>query len=85
MKRKYLFFIFLSFTVILTACEKKTPTPNAGLANPASVYCQENNGTLEIRTAEDGSQIGVCHFKDGSECEEWAYFRKECKPGDVFP
>jgi hypothetical protein len=24
----------------------------------------------------------MCVFPDGSECDEWAYFRGECKPGD---
>ena len=85
MKRIYLLFLFVALAVILSSCQKITSTPSTGLANPASVYCGENEGTLEIRTAADGGQIGVCKFKDGSECEEWAYFRKECKPGDVFP
>lgn len=53
--------------------------PNSsGIANPASVYCKENNGTLEIKTNDDGSQYGICS-KNGKECEEWAYFREECK------
>jgi hypothetical protein len=53
---------------------------SAGIANPASTYCVEHSGTSEIRTAEDGSQYGVCSFPDGSECEEWAFFRGECAP-----
>ena len=56
-----------------------TATP-AGIANPASTYCVEQGGASEIRTAEDGSQYGVCSFPDGSECEEWAFFREECAP-----
>ena len=56
-----------------------TATP-AGIANPAATYCVEQGGTSEIRTAEDGSQSGVCVFPDGSECEEWAFFRGECTP-----
>lgn len=50
------------------------------MPNPASVFCQEQGYQSEIRTAEDGSQSGVCIFTDGSECEEWAYFRGECSP-----
>jgi hypothetical protein len=50
------------------------------MPNPASVYCEEQGNRLEIRTAADGSQTGVCIFPDGSECDEWAYFRKECEP-----
>jgi putative hemolysin len=54
----------------------------AGLANPASVYCEEQGGRVEIRTAADGSQSGACIFPDGSECDEWAFYRGECGPGD---
>ena len=50
------------------------------MPNPASVYCEQNGNTLEIRTAADGSQSGVCIFPDGSTCDEWAYFRGECGP-----
>ncbi len=57
-----------------------TATPQANMPNPASVFCQEQGYQSEIRTAEDGSQSGVCIFTDGSECEEWAYFRGECSP-----
>ncbi|MFA6307312.1 MAG: DUF333 domain-containing protein [Patescibacteria group bacterium] len=52
----------------------------AGLANPASVYCEQQGGRLEIRSSSDGSQNGICVFVDDSECEEWSYFRGECQP-----
>ncbi len=52
-----------------------------GLANPASVYCEEQGYKLEIRTDEQGS-YGVCLFPDGSECDEWAFFRGECGPAE---
>ncbi|MBN2052124.1 DUF333 domain-containing protein [Candidatus Woesearchaeota archaeon] len=48
------------------------------IANPASQYCVEQGGESKIITAEDGSQSGVCVFADGSQCDEWAYFRGEC-------
>ncbi len=70
---------------ILAACgpaAQDTPAPTqAGLPNPASVYCEEQGGRLEIRTDASGGQAGVCAFPDGSECDEWAYFRGECQPG----
>ncbi|MGV8169276.1 MAG: DUF333 domain-containing protein [Candidatus Nanoarchaeia archaeon] len=56
-------------------CEEE----NTQIANPASVFCEENGGTLEIRTNNDG-QIGYC-LLDGRACEEWALFRGEC---DLF-
>lgn len=58
---------------------------NVGIANPASVYCEQNGGKLFI--IEDaggliGNQLGICYFSDGSKCEEWAYFRQECQVGN---
>jgi putative hemolysin len=60
---------------------KKVSNELSKLANPASVYCEKQGGVSEIVTAPDGSQSGVCKFEDGSECEEWAYFRGECQMG----
>lgn len=51
---------------------------NSKIANPASSNCLANGGTLQIRTLDDGSQVGYCMFKNGQECEEWAYYREEC-------
>ena len=50
------------------------------MPNPASVYCTQQGNKLEIRTAADGSQSGICVFPDGSTCDEWAYYRGECGP-----
>ena len=47
-----------------------------GIANPASVYCEEQGGTLDLES-------GMCTFPDGSQCEEWAFFRGECSPGEA--
>jgi hypothetical protein len=51
------------------------------MPNPASVYCEEHGGTVELRQDDSGGVAGVCVFDDGSECDEWAYLRGECKPG----
>ena len=74
--------------ILLTSCSApptqpapiSTNTPQANMPSPASVYCEQHGNRLEIHTAADGSQSGVCIFPDGSECEEWAYFRNECEP-----
>jgi putative hemolysin len=77
--------ILLLTAVVAVACgPTQTPAPaasQAALPNPASEFCETSGGSLEIRTAADGSQTGVCVFADGSECEEWVYFRGECGPG----
>ena len=49
-----------------------------GVANPTSVFCEEQGGRSDIRGSE-----GYCVFDDGSECEEWAYFNEECPPGEA--
>ncbi|MFL7791590.1 MAG: DUF333 domain-containing protein, partial [Anaerolineae bacterium] len=67
-------------TLVVSGCVVSTPTPDTGIANPASVYCEEQGYTLESRTDESGT-YGVCIFPDGSECDEWAYFRGECGLG----
>ncbi len=50
------------------------------MANPASVYCEQQGNQLKIVSAADGSQSGACVFPDGSVCDEWAFFRGECGP-----
>ena len=54
--------------------------PEPGLPNPASVYCVDNGGRLEIRQDSEGGQVGICVFPDGSECDEWDFFRGDCGP-----
>ena len=83
-------FVGLMLSILLTSCSAppapatlapvSSDTPQANMPNPASVYCEQQGNRLEIRTAADGSQSGVCIFPDGSECDEWAYFRGECLP-----
>ena len=61
--------------------ETSNPHPTqAGMPNPASAYCEQQGNKVDIRTAADGSQSGVCIFPDGSECDEWAFYRGECGP-----
>jgi putative hemolysin len=69
--------------------ESPLPTADAfespiSLPNPASKFCEDQGYTLELRTGELGTG-GYCIFPDGTECEEWAYFRGECGPGEPQP
>ena len=85
--------IVLLVALVLSACAPvsrmggSAPTQSpvmANMANPASVYCAEHEGTVDIRDGE-GGQVGICVFPDGAECEEWAFFRGECTPPGVEP
>ena len=76
--------VLIGLSISVLSCQDIKIPPPAGttnIANPASVYCVEQGGKLEIRKAADGSEQGFCVFPDGSECEEWAFFRGECEPG----
>ena len=69
-------------TTATPAAPATTAAGQAGMANPASVNCGNIGGTTEIKTNADGSQYGMCTFKNGTTCEEWALFRGEgCKAG----
>jgi len=46
-----------------------------GMPNPASVYCIEQGGTLDIRQTPNGN-VTHCVLSDGSSVDEWAYYRK---------
>jgi len=87
MKRIFTLIIILMALTACTAPQTQvapepaaTDMPQAGMPNPASVYCTQQGNKLEIRTADDGSQSGICIFPDGGTCDEWAYYRRECGP-----
>ncbi|MEJ2749725.1 MAG: DUF333 domain-containing protein [Anaerolineae bacterium] len=73
--------VVMMVLLVLAACSPAES--ESGLANPASVNCEDQGGRLEMRQDKDGGQYGVCIFEDGSECEEWAFFRDECAPGET--
>jgi putative hemolysin len=81
MFRKLLIVVIVLLLVLSMAGCKRDQSPSGSemqIANPASVHCEENSEQVEIRTGEDGGQVGYCVFSDGSECEEWAFYRGEC-------
>lgn len=71
--------ILITSILLFAGCSPAEP--EFELANSASEHCEEQGGILEIRTDEEGGQVGYCLFSDGSECEEWAFFNGECAPG----
>lgn len=62
--------------------DSASSAPATGIANPASGFCTQNNGKLLIRRDAQGAEAGYCVFTDLSYCEEWSYYRAQCKPGD---
>lgn len=61
---------------IITAREADEPST----ANPASKNCLDKGGKISFVEESEGT-LGICKFSDGSECEEWKFFRGECQPG----
>jgi len=53
-----------------------------GYITPAARYCAITGGTYTI-TGNSGAddEQGTCTFKDGSQCDVWAYYNGECAPG----
>lgn len=59
------------------------PQTGAQIANPASVNCTKQGGTLVIQKRGDGREYGVCLFEDNRQCEEWALLNGECPVGGL--
>jgi len=51
----------------------------AQIGNPASQYCVDQGGTLEM-VDETAGQVGYCNLPDGTHIEEWEYFRASQSP-----
>lgn len=44
-------------------------------SNPASVYCVESGGELEMLTLE-GQRTTFCVLKNGEKVEQWEYYKQ---------
>lgn len=53
------------------------------LANPAAVNCGKLGGTSEQLVRGTLGVVGICRFKNGRACEEWALMRGECPEDGV--
>ncbi len=88
-KTLWFFAVLALGSLILMGCNKtnsptENPNENIGIANPASVYCEEQWGILSIERDEEWNEFGLCMFSDGSYCEEWSFFRNECLPWEII-
>ncbi len=77
--------VLIVVVVLIAACvPSPSPTPTGqAIGNPASENCLKQGGKVEIRMEASG-EVGYCLFADGSECEEWAFMRGECIPGQLI-
>lgn len=73
----------IALVLFSAACVKDemSDTPKmVGMPNPASAYCVEQGGKLEIRR-ESAGEVGYCHLPDGRVIEEWTLFRAKAPRG----
>jgi uncharacterized protein len=63
--------ILAALALMSVACQQ-----NEEIANPASEFCEEQGGTVEIATDDAGNQSGICRLSDGTEIDEWEYYRR---------
>lgn len=62
--------------LVVVGCGDEAPDdPSDQEANPASEFCVEQGGEVDIVDEADG-QVGYCVLPDGSRVEEWEYFRE---------
>ncbi|EXH14493.1 I78 family peptidase inhibitor [Acinetobacter sp. 1245593] len=73
-KTIFLGLALVSLTAFLAVQHKKSTPPQNCSPKPASQYCVEQGGKLEIRNEANG-QVGYCHLPNGQVVEEWKLFR----------
>jgi putative hemolysin len=64
------------FVQLVQTAVARLEATTPGLANPASEYCVQQGGQVEIVDAADG-QVGYCQLPDGTRIEEWEFFRSQ--------
>lgn len=66
----------LVLAFLLTACggDDSGVDDAPEIANPASQFCVEQGGEVEIVDEDDG-QVGICVLPDGTRVDEWEYYR----------
>jgi putative hemolysin len=45
------------------------------LPNPASAFCEDQGGRIEMEIDDTGGERGICVLPDGTRVDEWEYFR----------
>ena len=66
----------IAIPMVFGCAGPQPPEQPVGLPNPASTYCAQQGGRLEIRKEADGER-GYCHLSDGRVIEEWELYRSQ--------
>lgn len=67
--------VMVAILTLGAGCGDDEEDGEPGIANPASVFCEEQGGRVEIDRDEDGDERGICVLPDGTRVDEWEYFR----------
>lgn len=69
--------VILVTSILMLGCTVSGPDPIMGLQlpNPASVYCIERGGSINIKQSPQGD-VTTCVLSDGTEIDEWVYYRQ---------
>lgn len=79
MTKRFAIAPFLMIGIMMASCASgPSEQKPVEMANPASTYCVEQGGKLEIRKEAKGD-AGYCHLPDGKVIEEWTFFRAKNK------
>lgn len=73
-KKIIIFLSLVLFVVVIYFLLQPKTQENTQIANPASVFCEQQGGSITLVNDENGS-IGYCNLPDGSVIEEWEYYR----------
>ena len=67
----------VAITIVAVLALVYFKSPSMQIANPASEYCIQQGGTLQIVKDKHGNEIGMCKLPDGTVREEWEFFRSQ--------
>ncbi|WP_130802612.1 putative hemolysin [Acinetobacter ihumii] len=64
--------------LLLLACSTtQQPPKKIGMPNPASEYCIQQGGKLDMKKDANGNSYSNCILPDGRVIEEWQLFRQD--------
>lgn len=82
-KLNFALFVIIG-SIVIAWCETNKPTEEKDeIANPASVFCEENWWILEIVSDESWDRW-KCIFENWNWCEKWSYYNWECDENSVI-
>lgn len=74
-RRRVAAMVLVATLSLAAGCGDDGNDDEPGVANPASVYCEEQGGRVEIDRDDAGNERGMCVLPDGTRVDEWEYFR----------